>query len=148
MRDDPPDAVAVEAPRIRTFPKRRPWGPVRVVPCRPRAVELLVKRIYRAASHRSIVPSCAEPTNMAAQLDRVSRVEGGEDGIRIGAVATENEKTGDSSLQQHENVIINSYLAHVENFPRSGPRAQLLRLSGEKKLISKRWLRDVFSRFL
>ena len=35
---------------------------------------------------------------MAAQLDRVSRAEGGEDGARIGAVAVENEKTEDSGL--------------------------------------------------
>ena len=35
---------------------------------------------------------------MAAQLDRVSQAEGGEDGARIGAVAVENEKTEDSGL--------------------------------------------------
>ena len=52
-----------------------------------------------SASHPHSVPSCASPANMAAQLDRVSRAEGGEDGIRIGAVAVENEKTEDSGLQ-------------------------------------------------
>ena len=39
-----------------------------------------------------------------------------------------------------ENVNTKSYPAHVEYFPRLGPRAQLLHLSSEKKSISKLWI--------